>query len=75
MPGLPIVSGQEAVRAFQRPGFSMDRQRGTHVVLKKRTPTGEVGCVIPMHSELAAGTLRSALQTAKVSMDEFRDAL
>lgn len=72
---LPIVSGQEAVRAFQRLGFSVDRQRGSHVVLKKRTPAGEVGCVIPMHSEVAAGTLRSALRMAKVSVEESRAAL
>ena len=36
------------------------RQRGSHVV-KKQTAEGEVGCVVPLHWELAAGTLRSVL--------------
>ncbi len=51
MAKLPIVSGTEAVKALKRVGFFIDRQRGSHVVLKKITPEGERGCVIPMHRE------------------------
>jgi predicted RNA binding protein YcfA (HicA-like mRNA interferase family) len=53
MAKLPIVSGVEAVKALQRLGFFVDRQRGSHVVLKKVTAQGEHGCVIPMHREVA----------------------
>jgi predicted RNA binding protein YcfA (HicA-like mRNA interferase family) len=60
MPKLPIVSGAEAVKALQRLGHFVDRQRGSHVVLKKVTVEGERGCVIPMHREVALDTLRSA---------------
>jgi predicted RNA binding protein YcfA (HicA-like mRNA interferase family) len=75
MAKLPIVSGTEAVKAFQRLGFFIDRQRGSHVVLKKITPQGERGYVLPMHREIALGTLRSALKMAGVSPEEFSDAL
>lgn len=75
MPKVPIVSGQEAVRALQRLGFSLDRQKGSHAILKKQTPQGEIGCVIPMHREIAAGTLRSALKMARVEIEEFSAAL
>jgi predicted RNA binding protein YcfA (HicA-like mRNA interferase family) len=75
MPKLPIVSGAKAVKALQRLGFFVDRQRGSHVVLKKITAEGERGCVIPMHKEVAIGTLRSALKMAGVSPEEFSDAL
>ena len=75
MPKVPVVSGSEAVRALQRLGFAVDRQRGSHVVMKKATPTGEIGCVIPMHREVAAGTLRSALKMAGVTVEEFTAAL
>ncbi len=60
MPKLPLVSGAKAVKALQRLGFFIDRQRGSHVVLKKITAEGERGCVIPMHKEIAIGTLQSA---------------
>ena len=75
MPKLPLVSGAKAVKARQRLGFFVDRQRGSHVVMKKITIEGERGCVIPMHKELALGTLRSALKMAGVSPEEFSDAL
>ena len=75
MAKLPVVSGAEAAKALQRLGFFVDRQRGSHVVLKKNTPQGARGCVIPMHREVALGTLRSALKTAGVTPEEFAAAL
>lgn len=63
------------MRAFQRLGFFLERQRGSHAVLKKVTPAGEIGCVIPMHREVSAGTLRSALKQAGVTVEEFTAAL
>ena len=75
MPKLPLVSGAKTVKALQRLGFFVDRQRGSHVVMKKVTTEGERGCVIPMHKEVAPGTLRSVLKMAGVSPEEFSDAL
>lgn len=57
MPKLRRISGQDAIRALERLGFIPVRQRGSHVVLKKQTPEGAVGCVVPLHRELAIGTL------------------
>ena len=71
MPRLPRVSGSEAVRALERLGFVQARQRGSHVVMKKSTPEGNVGCVVPLHGEVAIGTLNSILKQAKVSAHEF----
>jgi predicted RNA binding protein YcfA (HicA-like mRNA interferase family) len=71
MPKLRRISGQEAVRALERLGFVQVRQRGSHVALKRQTPEGEVGCVVPLHHELAIGTLRGILKQAHVTLDEF----
>ena len=75
MPKLRSVSGQEAIRALERLSFEKVRQRGSHVVLKKQTPGGALGCVIPLHRELAMGTLRGILKQAGVSSDEFMENL
>jgi predicted RNA binding protein YcfA (HicA-like mRNA interferase family) len=75
MPKLRRVSGQEAIRALERLGFEQVRQRGSHVVLKKQTPEGAVGCVVPLHRELAIGTLRGILKQARVTSDEFMERL
>jgi hypothetical protein len=39
--------------------------------MKKSTPMGDVGCVVPLHGEVAIGTLHSILKQAKVSADDF----
>ena len=72
---LRKVTGQEAIRALQRLGFEKVRQRGSHVILKKETSEGAVGCVIPLHRELKIGTLHGILRQAKVTPDEFMDVL
>ena len=72
---LRKVTGQEAIRALQRLGFEKVRPRGSHVILKKETSKGAVGCVIPLHRELKVGTLRGILRQAKVTPDEFMDVL
>ena len=53
MPKLRRVSGEEAIRALERLGFRQVRQRGSHVILKKETAQGAIGCVVPLHRELA----------------------
>jgi predicted RNA binding protein YcfA (HicA-like mRNA interferase family) len=71
MPKLRRVSGQEAIRALEKLGFVRVRQRGSHVVLRREAPEGTTGCVIPLHRELAIGTLRSILRQAQVTPEEF----
>ncbi len=75
MPKLRRVSGEEAIRTLERLGFVRVRQRGSHVILKKQTPQGSVGCVVPLHRELAIGTLLGILKIAKVEPDEFLEKL
>lgn len=75
MPRLRRVSGEEAIRALERLGFVRVRQRGSHVVLKKQTPQGTIGCVVPLHREVAIGTLRGILLQAKVQADDFMEKL
>lgn len=52
---------------MERLGFSVVRQKGSHVVLRRK----DVGCVIPIHKEVAVGTLVGILRQAKVSPEEF----
>jgi predicted RNA binding protein YcfA (HicA-like mRNA interferase family) len=65
------MSGRDAIRILQRFGFEQVRQQGSHVVLKKETQEGAVGCVVPLHRELAVGTLRGVLRQAGITPDEF----
>lgn len=71
MPKLPNVSGSEAVRALQRLGFEVTRQRGSHIVMRR----GSSGCVVPNHREIKVGTLSGVLRQAGISAEEFISAL
>ncbi len=75
MPKLPRVSGAETIRALGRLGFVQVRQRGSHAVLKRLGRDVVGGCVVPLHPELATGTLRSILKQAGVTIEEFVDNL
>ena len=73
MPALPVVSGGDAVRAFARAGWQVDRQRGSHVVLLKAGHPASLS--VPQHKELAPGTLRALIRAAGMSVDGFRSLL
>ena len=75
MPKLKRVSGKKAIQALIKLGFVKIRQRGSHVILKKKIPTGTIGCVVPLHKELAIGTLKGILRQAKITNDEFLEKL
>ncbi len=70
---LKRVSGKKIVKTLQKMGFEQVRQRGSHVVMKKLTVDGAVGCVVPMHKEVAVGTLNGILKQAHITPDEFME--
>jgi predicted RNA binding protein YcfA (HicA-like mRNA interferase family) len=64
---LPHVSGTEAIRALERLGFVVVRQRGSHVMMRR----GSVGCVVPLHRQIKRGTLGGILRQAGVDAEAF----
>lgn len=71
MPDYPVVSGAEVVRALERLGFALARQRGSHVVMRR----GNHGCVVPLHREIKRGTLGGIVRQAGLDPDQFIAAL
>ncbi|HAH06670.1 MAG TPA: hypothetical protein DCM05_09120 [Elusimicrobia bacterium] len=66
------VSGHEVVKILcNRFGFYVSGRSGSHVRLAKETPTGKIGCVVPMHPELKTGTLKGILRQAKISEEQY----
>ncbi len=73
MPPLPVVSGNEARRAFESLGWVMQRQTGSHMILKREGSVNSLS--VPRHRTLKAGTLRSLIRKAGISVDEFIETL
>ena len=68
---LPVVSGTEVVKSLTKVGFEVVGRSGSHVRLKKKVD-GKVWIVIvPMHRELAKGTLSSIIRQSGLTRDEF----
>ena len=69
MTRLPRVSGRECIRALEKAGFYVTRQRGSHVMLRRDTPSARV--TVPDHRELDTGTLRAIIRQSGLTVEEF----
>lgn len=66
---LANISGKAAAKAFEKVGWLPRGQVGSHLVLTKEGIRANL--TVPMHTELAPGTLRSLIQIAGLTVDEF----
>jgi predicted RNA binding protein YcfA (HicA-like mRNA interferase family) len=73
MARLPVISGREARKAFERDGWVFERQRGAHMVLIKQGVAANLS--IPDHRELDRGTLRALIRAAGLEVEKFVDLL
>jgi predicted RNA binding protein YcfA (HicA-like mRNA interferase family) len=71
---LPVVSGKEAIKAFGRLGYVIDRQRGSHVIMIKRAPEFKL-VSIPVHETLDKGMLHRILADSDLTIEDFWNAL
>ncbi|WP_273888836.1 type II toxin-antitoxin system HicA family toxin [Rubrobacter naiadicus] len=74
MPPLPQLSGDEAVKAFEKLGYERVRQKGSHIRLVSNEP-GRNPLTVPRKKELKRGMLRSLIRDAGISVEEFIELL
>ena len=73
MAKLPVVKGDDAIKAFGRAGFSLDHWKGRHAILYH--PDGRHLSVPGGRKELKPGTLRTIIRKAGLTVDEFTKLL
>jgi predicted RNA binding protein YcfA (HicA-like mRNA interferase family) len=68
---LGSYKGDEVVKAFQRAGWRISRQRSSHIILEKEGH--EATLSIPVHKgkNVKRGTLRDLIRDARMTVDEF----
>ena len=73
---LPQVAGERLVRALQKAGFVVQRQQGSHVILRHATDLSRRAVVL-IHGSKAVkpGTLRVILRGAQLTSDELKQLL
>lgn len=73
MSRLPQLSGMECVKALQKAGFVVRRQKGSHIIMTSQDPYRLVS--VPNHKTLKTGTLRAIITQSGLSVEEFLDLL
>ena len=71
MTKLPVISGREMIRVLNRIGFVIVGRKGSHARLKRRRDKEILIVIVPMHRELARGTLRSILRQANLTVEDL----
>lgn len=74
MSSFPVVSGREVVKALEKIGYVLDRQRGSHMILRQHTSPHR-RLTVPDHKDVAKGTLRAIIRQVGLTVEEFRDLL
>ena len=72
MPPIPLLRPREVIKTFEKFGWQVVRQKGSHIILTKE---GHIATLsVPNHPEVARGTLRSLITKAGMTVEEFIEA-
>jgi predicted RNA binding protein YcfA (HicA-like mRNA interferase family) len=74
-PKLSVVSGESLIRVLEKSGYVQVRQKGSHVRLRHATDPQRLPVTVPLHDEIAFGTLKRILRDSRISTDELISTL
>ncbi len=72
---VPSLSFVRIVRALQRDGWAVVRQRGSHLRLQKRVGDEVLKVTVPAHHPVKRTTLARILKEARIPLERFLDLL
>jgi predicted RNA binding protein YcfA (HicA-like mRNA interferase family) len=75
MTKVPSLDYEQVVRALQRDGWVVVRQRGSHIRLQKHTSHETLKLTVPAHRPILRSTLSHILKQARLSADQFIELL
>lgn len=75
MSKVPILSYTEVLRALQRDGWVIVRQKGSHIRLQKHLPTEVLKVTVPAHRPLKRSTLGHILKQVRLSVEQLNELL
>ncbi|MBS3092491.1 type II toxin-antitoxin system HicA family toxin [Candidatus Pacearchaeota archaeon] len=75
MPKLPVLSGKDMVKILSKIGFVHVRTRGSHAIMNKQTQEKKITVPVPLHKELAKGTLKSIMNQVELTLEDLLNLL
>lgn len=73
MARLPVISADKCIKALEKIGFEVERQKGSHIHLKRKNPPGRL--TVPNHKEIKRGLLRQIIRDADLTVAQFNELL
>ena len=71
MPKLGIFSGEEIVRILESRAFVCPRQKGSHLMMQRRTNRGTTIVPVPLHRTVKIGAPQSIIRQSGISRERF----
>ncbi len=71
MSKIPSLSYVQIIKALQRDGWTVVRQKGSHMRLQKHVGTEVLKITVPAHRPVKIGTLARILKDAHLSLEQF----
>ncbi len=71
MAKLRILSGREVCRMLAQHGYEEIRQRGSHMIMQKKTEDSTITIPVPNHKEIRTGTLMSIIRQSRLDRAIF----
>ena len=68
---LPVISAKDTIKAFEKIGYKVVRQKGSHIRLRDDSCVNHRPITIPDHKVLKQGLLRKLIKDANLSVEEF----
>ena len=75
MSKVPSLDYLSILRALQRDGWVIVRQKGSHIRLQKRLPDETLKLTVPAHRPVKRSTLAHLLKQARLPLDDFLSLL
>ena len=75
MTTVPSLSYEAILRALQRDGWVILRQKGSHIRLQKHTEERTLKLTVPAHRSVKRSTLSHLLKQAEISLERFLELL
>jgi predicted RNA binding protein YcfA (HicA-like mRNA interferase family) len=72
---VPSLPYNRIIRALQRDGWTVVRQRGSHIRLQKRIGDELLKITVPAHCPVKRSTLSHILKQARLDVEEFLELL
>ena len=67
MSKLPLLSWRVVIKALRKAGFTVARQKGSHIILVK----GDCVLLVPKHAQIKRGLLMEIIAEAGLTKEEF----